>query len=99
MTLALKAIKERKYKNPVTSVFLLSDGQDSSGCVNFLKNQGEIEGNPYTINSFGFGADHDPVLMNDICKVKDGNFYYVEHINSVDEMFIDALGGLFSVVA
>lgn len=37
--------------------------------------------------------------MNNICKVKDGNFYYVEHINKVDEMFIDALGGLFSVIA
>jgi hypothetical protein len=37
--------------------------------------------------------------MNEICKVKDGNFYYVEHIDTVDEMFIDALGGLFSVIA
>jgi hypothetical protein len=37
--------------------------------------------------------------MNEICKFKDGNFYYVENIDTVDEMFIDALGGLFSVVA
>jgi len=52
----------------------------------------------YSINSFGFGKGHNPVLMNDICKVKDGNFYFVEHVETVDEMFIDALGGLFSVV-
>lgn len=101
MALALKGIKERKYQNPVTSVFLLSDGCDGYGsqCVNFLKQNGEIQDNPYTINSFGFGAGHDPVLMNEICKFKDGNFYYVENIDTVDEMFIDALGGLFSVVA
>lgn len=37
--------------------------------------------------------------MNKISKVKDGNFYYVEKLDTIDEMFIDALGGLFSVVA
>lgn len=37
--------------------------------------------------------------MNNICSQKDGNFYFVEKIDAVDEMFIDALGGLFSVVA
>ena len=30
-----------------------------------------------TIHSFGFGDDHDPVLMDDIAKLNDGNFYYV----------------------
>jgi len=52
-----------------------------------------------SIQSFGFGADHDPVLMNDISKIKDGSFYYVEKLDVVDEMFVDALGGLFSVIA
>ncbi len=37
--------------------------------------------------------------MNNICSLKDGNFYFVKEINQVDEFFIDALGGLFSVVA
>lgn len=37
--------------------------------------------------------------MNDISKLRDGGFYYVEKLDTVDEMFIDALGGLFSVVA
>ena len=30
-----------------------------------------------TVHSFGFGSDHDPVLMEAIAKQKDGNFYYV----------------------
>jgi uncharacterized protein with von Willebrand factor type A (vWA) domain len=29
MEMAFKTIKDRKYKNPITSIFLLSDGQDS----------------------------------------------------------------------
>lgn len=37
--------------------------------------------------------------MNNISKLKDGKFYFVEKLDKVDEMFIDAIGGLFSVVA
>lgn len=29
----------------------------------------------------------------------DGNFYYIEDIHRIDECFIDALGGLFSVIS
>ena len=29
----------------------------------------------------------------------DGNFYYIEQLEMVEESFIDALGGLFSVIA
>lgn len=36
--------------------------------------------------------------MTNIAACKDGNFYFVQDIDKVDEMFVDALGGLFSVV-
>ena len=29
----------------------------------------------------------------------DGNFYYIGDIHNIDECFIDALGGLFSVIS
>jgi len=32
---------------------------------------------PFSIYSFGFGDDHDPKLMTNICKLKDGNFYFI----------------------
>jgi len=38
-------------------------------------------------------------MMNSICELKGGSFYYVEKIDQIDEFFVDALGGLFSVVA
>jgi len=31
--------------------------------------------------------------------LRDGSFYYIEKLDKVDECFVDALGGLFSVVA
>jgi hypothetical protein len=57
------------------------------------------ESETFTIHTFGFGKDHDSKLMTDIAKLKNGNFYYIEQVNKVDECFIDALAGLVSVVA
>jgi len=31
-------------------------------------------------------------------KLRDGSFYYIENVKTVDEAFINALGGLISVV-
>jgi len=36
--------------------------------------------------------------MTDVAKAKGGAFYYIEKIDTADEFFIDALGGLFSVI-
>src|SRR5690606_3321013 len=53
----------------------------------------------YTINTFGYGYDHDPILMGKIAKMRDGNFYFIEKLASADESFADALGGVATVVA
>ena len=63
-----------------------------------LRTNYQIEDN-FTINTFGFGNDHDPKLMTSISKLKDGNFYFIEQLDTLDECFVDALGGLVSVVA
>ena len=42
---------------------------------------------------------HDPELMRDLAKIKDGNFYYIENLKAVDSCFLDALGGLVSLVS
>lgn len=48
--------------------------------------------------SFGFGRDHDADLMDKIASVKDGNFYFIERLETIDEAFVSALGGMLSVV-
>ena len=97
---AFKVIKDRRYKNPVTGVFLLSDGLDANAQVRVKKSLDfyQLKDN-FTINSFGYGNDHSPELMNDVAKLKDGAFYYVEKLDQVDECFVDCLGGLLSVIA
>ena len=37
--------------------------------------------------------------MTSICKLKNGNFYFIQKLDTLDECFVDALGGLVSVVA
>ena len=101
MIQAFEVMKKRKTKNSVTSIFLLTDGQDDSKEAE-IRVQQELESrdlkDPFTIHTFGFGNDHDPQTMRDIAKLKDGNFYYVKDLTVVDECFVDALGGLMSVV-
>lgn len=40
------------------------------------------------IHSFGYGADHDAYVMNQIAKYREGNFYYIDNINKVFRKFI-----------
>ncbi|KAL4499756.1 hypothetical protein ABPG72_017296 [Tetrahymena utriculariae] len=102
MLMAFNILQKRQCFNPVSSVFLLSDGQDNGAdekIKKYINSNQSLKNECFSIHSFGFGSDHDGPLMNRICQLKDGNFYYVEKINQVDEFFVDALGGLFSVVA
>lgn len=93
-------LQDRRYKNTVSSIFLLSDGQDREADKK-IKNRFEkiFKEETFSINCFGYGQDHDSEVMNNISIFGDGNFYFVQELSQVDEMFVDALGGLFSVVA
>ena len=99
VSLAMELIKHRKYKNPITSVFLLSDGQDqvSYSLKTIQDTLNSIE-ESFTVHSFGFGRDHDADLMRDIAKTRGGNFYFVDDLQTIDECFLDAIGLLFSAV-
>lgn len=98
--LGIKMLQDRRYKNTVSSIFLLSDGQDREADKK-IKNRFEkiFKEETFSINCFGYGQDHDSEVMNNISIFGDGNFYFVQELSQVDEMFVDALGGLFSVVA
>jgi len=100
MTHAFEILKQRRHQNPVTSVFLLSDGLDGGAQQKVKATLSRYNiSDDTTINTFGFGSDHDPQLMNDIADLRDGNFYFVEKLDTVDEAFVDCLGGLLSSIA
>ena len=97
---AFQTIKQRRYINPVTSIFLLSDGLDDKAQQRVKESLVKFNiPDDVTINTFGFGSDHDPQLMNDIADQRDGNFYVIHQLDTIDETFIDCLGGLFSSIA
>lgn len=102
MNLALKTLRDRKRPNKVSSVFLLSDGQDR-GAEEQLRLALQSEENKdlgvFSIHSFGFGTDHDEDLMNKICLMRDGSFYFIKELATLDEAFCNALGGIISLVA
>ena len=100
--IALRILRDRFYKDRVASIFVLSDGQDNDwnadhNIQQLLVKNNDVSG--YTIHTFGYGADHDPKLMSNIAKRRDGNFYYIEKLETADESFADALGGIATVVA
>ncbi|CAK67432.1 unnamed protein product (macronuclear) [Paramecium tetraurelia] len=96
--IAFNQIQQRKMKNQVTSIFLLSDGQDQ-GAAEYIQRQKDVVEDIVTIHSFGYGSDHDAALMSKICKVGQGSFYYIEDVKLLDEFFADALGRLSSALA
>ena len=100
MVHAFKLLKDRRSTNPVTSILLLSDGLDGGAVHKVRQSITEYKlPQDLTVNTFGFGNDHDPQLMTEIADLRDGNFYFIKELNTVDEAFIDCLGGLVSSIA
>ena len=43
--------------------------------------------------------EHDEALMSQISSQKDGSFYFIKELSTLDEAFSNALGGIISLVA
>jgi uncharacterized protein YegL len=101
--LALSKLSARKQNNDITSIFLLSDGLDDrakSGVKSLVDLYAEKKQcADYTIHAFGYGDDHDSELMSGISDLRDGNFYYIQVLDKIDECFVECLGGLVTTVA
>ena len=104
---AVHQLDKKKEINNITSIFLLSDGNDNFNqrergeniIVKFLRNHKLPGKEVYSFNSFGFGNDHDPYLLSDLANCKNGSFYYIDKIEKLGQCFFDCLGTLSNVVA
>jgi len=104
MEKAFQILTRREFKNPVSSIFLLSDGQDMMNygrAAELVKHSLQELRVPKetSINTFGFGNDHDSQLMTQIANLREGGFYFIDQIDTIDEAFVDRLGGLMSSIA
>ncbi|KAI3882049.1 hypothetical protein MKX03_006259 [Papaver bracteatum] len=90
-----KVIEDRKHKNPVCSIMLLSDGQDSFSKRINLRDISRLQ---IPVHTFGFGADHDPIMLHSIAEGSKGTFSFVEAEGLIQDAFAQCIGGLLSVV-
>lgn len=108
-----KVITERKCKNPVSSIILLSDGQDThttsspsggnsrsdhQSLLPASMHRNNASGLHIPVHAFGFGADHDAVAMHSISETSGGTFSFIEAENVIQDAFAQCIGGLLSVV-
>lgn len=106
-----KVFAERRWKNPVSSIILLSDGQDTY-TISSRPNVGtdyqslvpnSIHHNNGTglhipVHAFGFGTDHDATSMHSISEISGGTFSFIEAEDVIQDAFAQCIGGLLSVV-
>ena len=99
----LKNEKEKTSGNRVSSVILLSDGCDNYcndlQLAESLKKLTKGLKLSFTLNTFGYGYDHDPKIMNKLANIRDGSFFLVEDYKKVGEYFVTVLGGCVSVIS
>ncbi|KAL5569337.1 hypothetical protein UlMin_025912 [Ulmus minor] len=108
-----KVMEDRKDKNPVASIILLSDGQDTYTVSSSGSNQpqpnyqlllplsmhgGDNTGFQIPVHAFGFGVDHDASSMHSISEISGGTFSFIETEAVIQDAFAQCIGGLLSVV-
>ncbi|XP_020094337.1 uncharacterized protein LOC109714233 [Ananas comosus] len=107
---SVKVIEERGQKNPVCSIVLLSDGQDtytisSNGSADRPNYHSLVppsislgQSPQIPVHTFGFGMDHDSAAMHFIAEASGGTFSFIEAEGVIQDAFAQCIGGLLSVV-
>ncbi|KAM7267535.1 hypothetical protein ACFE04_009701 [Oxalis oulophora] len=108
-----KIMEDRREKNSVASIILLSDGQDTYTLSSPGANQTQPNyqmllplsiqgvnnsGSKIPVHVFGFGADHDSSSMHSISEISGGTFSFIETEAVIQDAFAQCIGGLMSVV-
>ncbi|KAG2371421.1 uncharacterized protein HKW66_Vig0215950 [Vigna angularis] len=106
-----KVFADSRWKNPVGSIILLSDGQDSfinSSRLNLGADYGSLVPDSLhrssfmaqhiPVHAFGFGVDHDATAMHTISEISGGTFSFIEDEDVIQDAFAQCIGGLLSVV-
>ena len=95
--------KDKEKPNRASSIIFLSDGCDNKfNDIELAKKLRDLTKNKdlnFTLNTFGYGSDHDPRTMKRLSNIRDGTFFYVDNYEKVAEYFGIVLGSCASVIA
>mmetsp|Transcript_72953 Transcript_72953/g.156226 ORF Transcript_72953/g.156226 Transcript_72953/m.156226 type:complete len:549 (-) Transcript_72953:130-1776(-) len=96
---AVQVMEQRRQRNRVSAILLLTDGIDGSARHRLPSLVGRARAAGCALYTFGFGADHDAGLLSEVAEQAETPFTYVEDTEHIREAFAGAVGGLASVVA
>jgi uncharacterized protein YegL len=100
LDLGLQVMEQRRQRNKVSAILLLTDGQDGSTRAVVPQLLQRAERANVAIYAFGYGADHDSALLTLIAEQARTPFSFVEDSgDQAREAFAGAVGGLNSVIA
>ena len=91
---ALEDVEMRRTENRQNRVILLSDGVATEGLQNTERiiNLGESYANQdIGITTIGVGTDFDIELMRRLSETGPGNFYFIEDLSTVEEVFVEEI--------
>ncbi|KAL6633242.1 hypothetical protein ACP70R_025913 [Stipagrostis hirtigluma subsp. patula] len=104
--MATQVLADRRHRNAVTSVILLSDEEDTYAMPSqrgdnvyaaaWFRSSGTRPA-PVPIHTFGFGADHDVETMHTIAEATRGTFSFIKDPEVIQDAFAQCIGGLLSV--
>lgn len=99
LSMATAVVAQRRSRNPVCSILLLSDGQDGTRGLAYRELVQQARDAGASVSSVGYGADHDAGLLGAIAEMGSGEFTYIENLAQTRQTFGRFLGSLFSVTA
>lgn len=109
LRLGAQVLGDRRQKNVVASMILLSDGQDTfvapwtrldgtKSYINLVPPSFAHAGSrPAPIHTFGFGTNHDAAAMHAVAEATAGTFSFIENQAAIQDSFARCIGGLLSV--
>jgi len=98
LDLGLAVLEQRRQRNQVSAILLLTDGQDSSfrcAIPSMVQRASKAGAGLY---AFGFGQDHDADLLRGVSEQAKTPYTFIEDTATV-KAFAGVVGGLSSVVA
>merc|ERR1719335_1438226 len=95
----IAVIEQRRQRNPVGAIFLLTDGRDGTSKEQIQQLVNRSRAAHCSVYAFGFGEDHDTTVLNAIAEASQTPFTYVERLDTIRNVFAGAVNGLMSVAA
>jgi len=92
-------MEQRRQRNDVGAIFLLTDGQDGTSPAQVQELVTRAHAAHCGVYTFGFGEDHDTSTLSAIAEAARTPFTYVETPDSIKHAFAGAVGGLMTVAA